>query len=132
MMAKPRVRTSCVGGSGEDDIEKDEDLENGPDLIKKIKEKFTSLVQGCGGSWTSEAKFPWKDMPQRLATCGVVVENWPEGVPLPGTEKTAARKSKGISALTHQQQKVFLAALKGSSNPIRAVKGNTSGELTLF
>jgi hypothetical protein len=119
---------NVVGDAIEEDIEIDDHgAENGSDHIKTIKEKLTSLLRACDGTWASDAKFPWKDMPPRLAACGVKLVNWPENVPLPGTERGAARRSKGISALTHNQQKALVAALKDPTNPLHFEKADKSG-----
>jgi hypothetical protein len=119
--------TNVAGDNIEDDIDVDDDGRGNSSDIKVIKDSITNLLRANGGTWASEAKFPWKDMAPRLATCGLVLVNWPEDVPLPGTEQGAARKSKGISALTHHQQKTLVAAIRDSENPLRFEKANKSG-----
>ena len=105
-------------------IDDDNDAES---YLKIIKSSLTNLIQNVGGSWSSAAKFPWKDMPSRLAACGVILTNWPEGVPLPGTEQGTSRKSKGISALTLDQRKTLAAALKDQHNPPKFQQANPTG-----
>ena len=61
--------------------------------------------------WGSGKFFPWKQMLPRLASSGLVLVNWPEGVMFPGEEHSSHTMPKGISDLTHAECSKLLAAL---------------------
>jgi len=74
------------------------------DSIDNVKEER-------GQMWGSGKLFPWKQMPPRLASSGLVLVNWPEGVTFPGEERSSHTMSKGISDLTCAECSKLLAAL---------------------
>ena len=86
--------------------------ENSADCVSLIKTRLTALLSEKGGSWASNAKLPWKDMPSQLAKRGFVLHNWPEEVDLPG------KGSRGIWVLKFDRLKVLLNALHDKTNPM--------------
>jgi len=51
----------------------------------------------------------------RLATSGLVLVNWPEGVMFPGEERTSRTMPKGISDLTRAECSKLLMAMNDTS-----------------
>ena len=66
-------------------------------------------------SWASGKLFPWKTMPSRLASSGLVLINWPEGVMFPGDQPNSRSMAKGISDLGRSECQTLITALNGKS-----------------
>ena len=75
-----------------------------PGSIDNVKEEHRQM-------WGSGKLFLWKQMPPRLASSGLVLVNWPEGVMFPGKEHSSRTMPKGISDLIHAECSKILAAL---------------------
>jgi len=74
-----------------------------------------NAIEERGQSWVSGKLFPWKQMLPRLATSGLVLVNWPEGVMFPGEERTSRTMPKGISDLTRAECSKLLMAMNDTS-----------------
>ena len=62
-------------------------------------------------SWASGKLFPWKTMASHLASSGLVLVNWPEGVMFPGDQPNSHSMAKGISDLSRGECQMLVAAL---------------------
>jgi hypothetical protein len=100
-------------------------LENPATFVTEIKTKLTALSTAKGGSWVSDLKFPWKEMPSQLAKCGLVLCNWPESISLPGMEHK--KGGKGIWVLSIEELKILLNTLNDQKKPMYFKKASTTG-----
>lgn len=81
--------------------------------------------------------FPWRDLLLKLARSGIIVRNWPEGVPLPprpkytGSTKFSEPRTylKGVSGIPSNIQDRLVAALRDTRFPLQFElwKGGSKG-----
>lgn len=70
--------------------------------------------------------FPWKELLLKFARSGIVVRNWPEGVPLPPRPKIKGvaefeeprTYQKGTSGIPSNVQDRLVAALRDARSPL--------------
>jgi hypothetical protein len=75
----------------------------------------------AGDAWYGQL-FPWKKALGLLADAGLVWENYPENVLLPGDLPMKGTKSKGINDLTVDEQKRLLNAEHDKHHPMHIKK----------
>jgi len=63
-------------------------------------------------------QFPWQKLPESLANEGIIIENYPHTIQLPGI-KTGKQTSKGINDLNKQEVKDLYEALGSKDFPLR-------------
>ena len=63
-------------------------------------------------------QFPWRKLPEILVKEGIVLENYPHMVQLPGG-KPMKTNSKGINDLTKQEVKDLHEAIESKTFPLR-------------
>lgn len=70
---------------------------------------YVPAKMGC--QWAARKLFPWKGMPSKLATSGIVCHNFPDSVPFPGEDRPKSKTgSKGISDLSLADCSVLITA----------------------
>jgi hypothetical protein len=77
---------------------------------------LSGLLAKVGCQWASGKLFPWKALPGKLASSGVVCHNFPDAVPFPGEDRGRSKAgSKGISDLSLAECSLILGALNNPS-----------------
>ncbi|KAG1769966.1 hypothetical protein EV702DRAFT_1202631 [Suillus placidus] len=64
---------------------------------------------------------PWKTLPKVLAHHGYILENYPEGILMPGERRPTLTRSKGIHDLTALECFQFADALKNNVLTIKSI-----------
>jgi hypothetical protein len=72
-------------------------------------------------------------MPKELASAGLVLVNWPDGITLPGKARKGLANPKGIADLLHSEQAALRGQLDSKSYPCKFVRADDpQGEIPVF
>ncbi|KAG6373007.1 hypothetical protein JVT61DRAFT_7058 [Boletus reticuloceps] len=81
-----------------------------------LRSAFVQALTKVGCQWASRKLFPWKGLPSKLASSGVVCHNFPDSVPFPGEDRHRSKGgSKGISDLSLTECSILIAAFNKPS-----------------
>lgn len=76
------------------------------------------IKEDHGQKWGSGKLFPWKQMLPHLASSGLILVNWPNGVMFPGEDRHSRTMPKGISDLTLAKCSKLLAAMNDTGESL--------------
>ena len=63
-------------------------------------------------------QLPWTTLPRVLAKCGWELDNWPSGVPLPGSGDQSCDDNKGINGLDMKHINLLYDTMKSETCPL--------------
>ena len=71
-------------------------------------------------------QLPWTTFPGLLARLGWELDNWPRGVPIPGSGDSACDDNRGINGLDMKQLCLLYDAMKSKTHPLGFRKVDTT------